>query len=82
MNKHNTHTHTHTNELELIYVVSLLILFPSLNANARLRNKEGLTPCELAMRLNHDSIVTCFATYVGVGLLDKLSKNHHPSLTL
>ena len=51
------------------------------SANARLRNKEGMTPCELAMRLNHDAIVTCFATYVGVGLLDKLRKQH-PSLTL
>lgn len=51
------------------------------SANARLRNKDGMTPCELAMRLNHDAIVTCFATYVGVGLLDKLRKQH-PSLTL
>ena len=62
-------------------VIIIDINFCRHSANARLRNKDGLTPCELAMKLNHDAIVTCFATYVGVGLLDKLSKQH-PSLTL
>ena len=51
------------------------------SANARLRNKAGETPCELAVKLHHDSIVTCFATYVGAGLLDKLTKVQ-PNLTL
>ena len=50
-------------------------------ANARIRNGDGLTPCDLAMRLKHDEIVTCFATYVGAGLLDNLYK-YQPSLTL
>jgi ankyrin repeat protein len=50
-------------------------------ANARLRNGDGLTPCDLAMKLKHDKIVTCFATYVGAGLMDNLYK-YQPSLTL
>ena len=50
-------------------------------ADARKRNGDGLTPCDLAMRLKHDKIVTCFATYVGAGLLDNLYK-YQPSLTL
>lgn len=50
-------------------------------ANARLRNGDGLTPCDLAMKLKYDEIVTCFATYVGAGLLDSLYK-YQPSLTL
>lgn len=50
-------------------------------ANARLRNGGGLTPCDLAMKLKYDEIVTCFATYVGAGLLDNLYK-YQPSLTL
>ena len=52
-----------------------------LGANARKRNGNGLTPCDLAMKLKHDEIVTCFAMYVGAGLLDNLYK-YQPSLTL
>lgn len=52
-----------------------------LGADARKRNGDGLTPCDLAMKLKHDEIVTCFATYVGAGLLDQLYK-YQPSLTL
>ena len=50
-------------------------------ADAKKRNADGLTPCDLAMKLKHDQIVTCFATYVGAGLLDNLYK-YQPSLTL
>ncbi len=50
-------------------------------ADPKLKNKDGLIPCDLAVKLNHDDIVTCFATYVGAGLLDKLYK-YQPSLTL
>lgn len=51
------------------------------SANPRLKNKQGLNPCELAIKLKHDELVTCFATYVGAGLLDKLAKSQ-PSLTI
>ena len=68
--------------LSCLRVYPLFSLPPtSHGANARIRNKDGATPCELAMKLKHDSIVTCFATYVGAGLLDKLCKPQ-PSLTL
>ena len=50
-------------------------------ADPKLRNGNGLTPCDLAMKLQYDIIVTCFATYVGAGLLDNLYK-YQPSLTL
>ena len=50
-------------------------------ANARMRNGDGLTPCDLAMKLKHDEMVASFATYVGAGLLDNLYK-YQPSLTL
>lgn len=50
-------------------------------ADAKRRNANGLTPCDLAMKLRHDEIVTCFATYVGASLLDKLYK-YQPSVTL
>lgn len=52
-----------------------------LGANPKLRNSSGLTPCDLALKLKFDEIVTCFATYVGAGLLDDLYK-HQPSLGL
>ena len=52
-----------------------------LGADARKRNGNGLTPCDLAIKLKHDEIVTCFATYVGAGLIDQLYK-YQPSLTL
>ena len=51
------------------------------SADAKRRNANGLTPCDLAMKLKHDEIVTCFATYVGASLLDNLYK-YQPSLTL
>ena len=50
-------------------------------ANPKLRNSSGLTPCDVALKLKYDEIVTCFATYVGAGLLDSLCK-HQPSLSL
>lgn len=50
-------------------------------ADAKQRNAQGLTPCDLAIQLKHDQIVSCFATYVGAGLLDNLYK-YQPSLTL
>ncbi len=50
-------------------------------ANPKLRNSSGLTPCDVALKMKHDEIVTCFATYVGAGLIDSLCK-HQPSLNL
>lgn len=41
-----------------------------------------MNACELALKLNYDSLVICFATYVGVGLLDKIAKSQVTSLTL
>ena len=53
----------------------------SYGADARLKNRDGLTPCELAVMLKHNSVVACFATYVGAGLLGQLRKPQ-PNLTL
>ena len=64
----------------LEYNLFYLICLCRHSANPRLKNKAGLNPCELAIKLNHDEIVTCFATYVGAGLLEKIS--YQPSLTL
>ena len=52
-----------------------------LGANPKQRNASGLTPCDLALKLKFDMIVTCFATYVGAGLLEDLYR-HQSGLSL
>lgn len=43
-------------------------------ANPTIRNKENLTPCELASKLGHKRLVSLFANHLGSGLLAPLVK--------
>ena len=48
--------------------------FYSHGANPTIRNKENLTPCELASKLGHKRLVSLFANHLGSGLLAPLVK--------
>ena len=77
------HTALHEAVLQGVGSLPCIELLLGLGANPKLRSADGLTPCDLALKLQHADIVACFATFIGEALLEDLCK-HQPgrSLTL
>ena len=63
-----------------MYIYFMLLFSCSCGANARLMDNDGLTACELAMKLKHDTMVASFTNHIGSDLLGSMYKL--PNLTL